>query len=135
MASAIGRRRFLAGILCPAAFLCPAFAQEAGNGPPPLDPAAHADWSGPYFGVGASAGGGYGRYRLQPFTAGCAAVPGVPSGFQGFGDRTSWQAGVFAGHLWQRGRLGWAFDDYLLYGTAGVAFARHRLKSAPPFTA
>ena len=175
MASTRGKKRLLAGILCPTAFLCPAFAQDTGTLLPPVDPAAHADWSGPYVGIGASAGGGYGRYRLQPFTAGGSSVPGVPSGFHGLGDRTNWQAGVFAGHLWQsgalvwgvegqvaagpgkrpfdlggaagapidaitikreaigglRGRLGWTFDNYLLYGTAGLAVARHRLTSVP----
>ena len=172
-----GRARCGSGVaLAVALLVCPppAAAEDASPSQSAAEPAAHADWSGPYLGLAASAGGAYGRYRLRPFTLGGDPVPGIPSGWGDLGRRTNWEAGGFAGYLWQRGpvvfgveglvaaapsnrrfdveaagapldalgikreanggvraRLGWTVDDYLFYGTAGLAFARHRIVASP----
>lgn len=150
-----------------------AAAQEAGRLFPPIDAASHADWSGPYLGLSAGAGSNYGRYRTSPFMLGPDMVAGLSGTFTAAGSATPWNAGGFAGYLWQagpivygvegrigttstkrslafdgtadsltakqslggglRGRLGYAFDNYLFYGTAGLAFGRHRFVAASPF--
>lgn len=155
-------------------FFCFAAVAEDANRSPTLEAPTYADWSGAYFGLAASAGAGYGRYRLTPFIIGPNVVPAISSGFGATGDRTSWEAGGFAGYIWQSGpvvfgiegtiaaamsrrafevdavgipiaslnvkqdmrgggrtRVGYAFDDYLLYGTVGLAFAPRRIVNSP----
>ena len=147
-------------------------AQEPARPTEPSDARLYADWSGPYLGIGASAGGAFGRYRLSPFQLAGAALPAFTSGFGQRRDDTPFFAGGFAGYNWQieqavlgveseiaaatlkrsassdfvpgfagadpafdlfrfkrdrnalvRARLGFAFEDYLLYVTGGLAHA------------
>lgn len=86
------------------------------------NPAPAFNWTGPYLGLtggygwGTSSGfvgGGFGGYNFQ-------LNPNWVVGLEGDivatnKDTNSWDATV-------RGRLGYAYDRYLIYGTGGVAF-------------
>jgi outer membrane immunogenic protein len=94
--------------------------------PPPAsqvyNPAPAFSWTGPYLGLtggygwGTSSGfkgGGYAGYNFQ---INPNWVVGVEGDILGSTQRTnSWDSSV-------RGRLGYAYDRYLFYGTGGVAF-------------
>lgn len=94
--------------------------------PPPAsqvyNPAPAFSWTGPYLGLtggygwGSSSGlkgGGYAGYNFQ---INPNWVVGVEGDLMASGQRTNhWDSSV-------RGRLGYAYDRYLFYGTGGVAF-------------
>lgn len=93
--------------------------------PPPAqvyNPAPAFDWSGPYLGLT----GGYGWGTTDGWLGGAFAgynfqvspnvVVGVEGDITGTNRTTnSWDSSI-------RGRLGYAYDRYLFYGTGGVAF-------------
>ena len=186
VASVVGSRfRSICGIASLVAALgavAPGRAQEPPRELAPSDLGAYADWSGPYGGLGLSAGGGFSKLRLSPFRLGGQAVPGTVAGLGSTGSDTPWFAGGHAGYQWQadrfvagleagvagatlkrqigsdvvdglspagsdpfglfgfkrsvaafgRGRIGVAFDDFLLYATAGFAGADFRGRSPAP---
>lgn len=77
-----------------------ASAQEPPRETAPSDPADYGRWAGPYFGLGASAGGAGSKYRFLP-----VPTAGGQSGFGAERNDTAWMAGDFAGYNWQSGRL------------------------------
>ncbi len=94
--------------------------------PPPssqvYNPAPAFDWTGPYVGLT----GGYGWGTTDGWLGGAFAgynfqvnpnwVVGLEGDIVGSGKKSnSWDATV-------RGRLGYAYDRYLFYGTGGLAF-------------
>lgn len=103
--------------------------------PPSYTPASVFSWTGPY--VGALAGYGWGVFTGPP--AGTAA--GLTAGaFVGYNMQNGpWVYGLEADALWSgranaagdrvrwestfRGRVGYAFDRFMVYGTAGLAVA------------
>ena len=86
------------------------------------NPAPAFDWTGPYAGLT----GGYGWGTTDGWKGGAFAgynfqvspnwVAGIEGDILGSGQKSNnWDSSV-------RGRLGYAYDRYLFYGTGGVAF-------------
>lgn len=80
--------------------------------------------------------GGFGGYLWQagPVAYGIEGRIGATStkrsfAFDGTADSLTVKQSLGGG---LRGRLGYAFDNYLFYGTAGLAFGRHRFVAASP---
>jgi outer membrane immunogenic protein len=105
--------------------------------PPPAPvytPAAAYSWTGPY--VGLTGGYGWGSASTDGWLGGAYAgynfqttnnwVIGLEGDFT-FAGKEGTVAGTTYKNPWNstvRGRLGYAFDRYLLYGTGGVAFGK-----------
>lgn len=120
-------------------------------------PAPYFNWSGFY--VGVQGGGGWGdvdwRYQATGTTAHHSTSGGLLGGTAGFNWQTgSWVFGIEADYAWAdisgntacpnpafdcrsrldsfgtaRGRLGYAWDRFMLYGTAGAAFGDQNIRT------